>query len=138
MIPGMNGKRVSHFEILHELGEGGMGVVYKVRDLDLNRFAALKMLPASMNTDAGRRQRFLQEGHAVSALNHPNIVTVYEIFADGGNEFIAMEFLDGRTLQDLIGPKGLKLEEALRFGEQIAAEKADPVVSDLYLVDGVR
>ena len=117
----MTGRRISHFEVLEKLGEGGMGVVYKARDLELGRTVALKMLPASLSADPGRRARFLQEAQAASALNHPGIVTVYEIFREDGNEFIAMEYLDGKTLADSIGPKGMKLEEALRVGEQIAA-----------------
>ncbi len=120
----ITGQRISHFEILDKLGEGGMGVVYKARDLDLNRFVALKMLPSGVGADPSRRARFLQEAQAASALNHPNIVTVYEIFREGGNEFIAMEYLDGKTLGDLIGPRGLKIEEALRLGEQIATALA--------------
>ncbi|MBI3469868.1 MAG: protein kinase [Candidatus Solibacter usitatus] len=79
----MTGQRVSHFEIEGALGEGGMGVVYKARDVELNRHVAIKVLPASAAADSERRQRFLREVQAASALNHPNIVTVYEIFRDG-------------------------------------------------------
>jgi len=117
----MIGNRVSHFEIVDKLGEGGMGVVYKARDLTLNRLVALKALTAG---DTSRKQRFLQEAQAASALNHPNIVTVYEIFREGDSDFIAMELIEGKTLAESIGKKHFRLNEALKGAEQIASALA--------------
>src|SRR5437016_2796796 len=120
----MIGARVGHFEILEKLGEGGMGVVYKARDVELNRLVAIKALPETASADLQRRQRFVQEAQAASALNHPNIVTVYEIFNEGGRQFIAMELVDGKTLDEAIGRKGLRLHDALRMAEQVAGALA--------------
>jgi hypothetical protein len=94
----MTGRTLSHFEVLEKLGEGGMGVVYKARDTQLNRFVALKLLPADKIADPERRRRFIQEARAASSLNHPNIVTIYEISQADGADFIAMEFVAGLTL----------------------------------------
>jgi serine/threonine protein kinase len=116
----MIGSAISHYEILEKLGEGGMGVVYKARDSRLKRFAALKVLPPEKVTDPERKQRFVQEARSASALNHPNIVTVYDIGQSDGVDFIAMEYVEGSTLDELIGRKGLKLNEALRCAIQIA------------------
>lgn len=120
MVP-MIGNRVGHFEIVEKLGEGGMGVVYKARDLTLNRLVALKALSSG---DTSRKQRFLQEAQAASALNHPNIVTVYEIFREEDDDFIAMELIDGKTLAESIGKKNFRLTEALKGAEQIASALA--------------
>jgi eukaryotic-like serine/threonine-protein kinase len=116
----MVGRLVSHYEIVEKLGEGGMGVVYKARDTRLGRFVALKVLPQERMTDPERRQRFVQEARAASALNHPHIVTVYDIDQADGVHFIAMEYVEGRTLADRIGRKGLPLRDALRLGAQVA------------------
>jgi serine/threonine protein kinase len=116
----MIGRTISHYEITEKLGEGGMGVVYKVRDSRLKRFVALKVLPPEKVTDAERKQRFVQEARSASALNHPNIVTVYDIDQADGVDFIAMEYVEGQTLGELIGRKGLKLNEALKVAIQIA------------------
>ncbi len=116
----MTGRTLSHFEVLEKLGEGGMGVVYKARDTQLNRFVALKLLPPDKVADPERRRRFIQEARAASALNHPNIVTIYEISQADGADFIAMEFIAGRTLDHLIPRSGMKLTEALRIAVQIA------------------
>lgn len=88
-------------------------MVNQGRDVNLNRLAWLQMLPAAVGGDAGQRQLCLQEAQAVSAWSHPGVVTVYEIFREGRKEFTAMEYLDGKTLGELIGPKGLKLVEAV-------------------------
>ncbi|MBI1786247.1 MAG: PD40 domain-containing protein [Acidobacteria bacterium] len=115
----MTGSRLSHYEILDKLGEGGMGVVYKARDTALNRFAALKVLsPERLSTD--RRSRFLQEAQAASSLNHPNIVTIYEAGSDQGVDFIAMEFVAGRTLDHHVPSRGLRLDEAMRYAIPMA------------------
>ncbi len=116
----MIGRTISHYEVLEKLGEGGMGVVYKARDTRLKRFVALKVLPPEKVTDPERKQRFVQEAQAASALNHPNIVTVYDIGQSDGIDFIAMEHIEGKTLDEFIGRKGLKLSEALRYAIQIA------------------
>src|SRR5678810_1177536 len=96
------GGKVGPYEILTLLGEGGMGVVYKARDTRLNRFVALKLLPPERMTDEARRQRFVQEAQAASALNHPNIVTIHDIISEGDAEFMVMEYVQGKTLIDLI------------------------------------
>jgi Tol biopolymer transport system component/tRNA A-37 threonylcarbamoyl transferase component Bud32 len=113
-------KSLTHYEVLEKLGEGGMGVVYKARDKRLNRLAALKVLPPDRMADEGRRARFIQEAQAASALNHPNIVTIYGIDRDGGSDFIAMEFIAGQTLDAAISRHGLKLNETLKYAIQIA------------------
>jgi serine/threonine protein kinase len=97
-----------------------MGVVYKARDTQLNRFVALKVLPPDKVTDLERRRRFMQEARAASALSHPNIVTIHEISNAEGVDFIAMEYVVGRTLDQLIPRTGMKLTEALRIAVQVA------------------
>ena len=98
----MVGRRLSQYEILARVGEGGMGVVYKARDTRLERVAAVKILSADAVADPDRRRRFSQEARAASALNHPGIVTIYDIATDGDVDFIAMEFVHGQTLEELI------------------------------------
>jgi Tol biopolymer transport system component/tRNA A-37 threonylcarbamoyl transferase component Bud32 len=116
----MIGRSIAHYSIIEKLGEGGMGAVYKARDERLDRFVALKILPADKMSDPERRRRFEQEAKSASALNHPNIVTIYDIGQADDVHFIAMEYVAGRTLDALIGPKGLTLKEALNFAIQIA------------------
>ena len=96
------GSRISHYEILEKLGEGGMGVVYKARDTHLDRFVALKVLPPERVADPVRKARFAREAKAASALNHPNIVTIHDISSDAGHDFIAMELVRGRALSDVL------------------------------------
>jgi len=114
------GKILGHYRIVEKLGEGGMGVVYKARDLHLDRFAALKILPAEKVADPDRRLRFIQEAKAASALNHANIVTVYDIVEEDGLLYIAMEYVEGKTLDMLIRHGGVELGETLRYAVQIA------------------
>ena len=116
----MIGRALAHYSIIEKLGEGGMGAVYKARDERLDRFVALKVLPADKMSDSERRRRFTQEAKSASALNHPNIVTIYDINQADGVYFIAMEYIAGQTLDVLIGRKGLPLYEALAFAIQIA------------------
>ena len=116
----MVGRTISHFEILDKLGEGGMGVVYCARDLRLDRLVALKILPAEQMADARRRGRFEREAKAASALNHPNIVTIHEIETADGVDYIAMEYVRGSTLRELIPPGGMNLADALNYSNQIA------------------
>jgi|SRR5437867_2729101 len=94
----MLGKTISHYRILEKLGEGGMGVVFKAHDTHLDRFAAIKVLPAEKVTDPERKRRFVQEAKAASALHHPNIITIYDIDQTNGVDFIAMEYVAGKTL----------------------------------------
>ncbi|NWF83477.1 MAG: protein kinase [Bryobacteraceae bacterium] len=117
----MTGRTIAHYQILEKLGEGGMGVVFKARDTHLDRFVAIKVLPPERVADPSRKARFVQEAKAASALNHPNILHVYDIGESAGTDFIAMEYVDGKTLGQLIGRKGLKLGDALKYSAQIAA-----------------
>jgi serine/threonine protein kinase len=113
-------RTISHFEILEKLGEGGMGVVYKARDTHLDRFVALKVLPPERVADPERKRRFVQEAKAASALNHPNIITIHDIAQESGIDFIVMEYVPGKTVDELIPRKGMRLNKALKVAVQIA------------------
>src|SRR5215469_5639525 len=117
----MVGKTISHYRILEKLGGGGMGVVYKAEDTKLGRMVALKVLPPERMADPNRKRRFVQEARAASALNHPNIITIYDIDEADGVHFIAMEYVEGKTLDRLIARRGLRVNEALKYGVQMAA-----------------
>src|SRR5215472_1214115 len=116
----MIGTTISHYHVLSKLGGGGMGVVYEAEDLKLRRHVALKFLPAELENDPAARERFQREAFAASALNHPNICTIYEIDEANGQHFSAMELLQGQTLKHVIRGKPLDFGEVLDLGVQVA------------------
>jgi len=119
-MPAASGSRLGPYEILDLLGAGGMGEVYKARDTRLNRLVAIKVLPTERMADEGHKQRFVQEAQAASALNHSNIITIHDIAADGGRDYIVMEYVAGKTLEGLIPGTGFGLAELLRIAIQAA------------------
>jgi len=111
---------IAHYRVLEKIGAGGMGTVYKAYDKKLQRVVALKLLPPEYVSQQDRRRRFFQEARAASALNHPHILTVYEVGEDEGKPYIAMEYVEGETLRQKIKARALPVGEALEIAIQIA------------------
>ncbi|MGH9497519.1 MAG: protein kinase domain-containing protein [Terriglobales bacterium] len=116
----MTGRTISHYEILNDLGAGGMGVVYRAHDTRLNRDVAIKVLPTDRPLSENARKRFQREALAASALNHPNIITIYEVASEGDTDFIVMEYVRGATLSSLLKKRPLGIAEATRYCIQVA------------------
>jgi len=116
----MIGRTLDRYRIEAKLGEGGIGVVYRARDTYLNRLVALKIIPPEKVAEPNRKERFIREARAASALNHPNIVTVNDVRSDDGVDFIVLEHVEGRPLNAVIPPEGLPIRLALQYGSQIA------------------
>ena len=120
----MVGRAIGHYQIIELLGAGGMGEVYLARDKTLGRQVALKLLPDYFTRDEARVRRFQQEARTASGLNHPNILTIYEISQIDGQHFIATEFIDGETLRERLNHTSMKLGEALEIASQVAGALA--------------
>ena len=118
----MIGTTISHYHVEEKLAEGGMGVLYRARDIRLGRTVAIKVLRPDVVQSEGRRLRFVQEAKAASALNHPNIVTIHDIdrLSEGDQDFIAMEYVKGKPLGEVIGPHGLPIEDAVSYAVQMS------------------
>jgi serine/threonine-protein kinase len=117
----MVGKKILHYQLIDKIGAGGMGEIYKAQDDRLNRLVAVKILSPGLSTDPERKRRFFQEAQAASALNHPNIITLYDIVSEGDVQCIVMEYIGGKTLRDLTPAGGLTPPQTLQYATQIAS-----------------
>src|ERR1700677_4064245 len=117
----MVGKKILHYQLIDKIGAGGMGEIYKAQDSRLNRLVAVKILSPGLSTDPERKRRVFQEAQAASALNHPNIITLYDIVSEGDMQCIVMEYISGKTLRDLTPAGGLPPAQALQYAAQIAS-----------------
>src|SRR5450631_634646 len=115
----MVGRQIQQYQLLEKLGAGGMGEIYKALDTRLNRTVAIKVLPSAKSGDPERRRRFLHEAQAASGLNHPSIITIHDAISDGDTEYMVMEFVSGKTLNDLIPRGGLRVQQALKYALQM-------------------
>src|SRR5437016_1246015 len=116
----LTGQYLGNYEVLGLLGQGGMGMVYQARDKKLDRLVALKFLPDAITIDENSKTRFLREAKAASALNHPNVATIYEINETNGLNFIAMEYVEGETLRRLLSRRKVEIKRAAEFAAQVA------------------
>ena len=116
----MVGRTIGQYRFVEKLGAGGMGEVFKAQHTTLNRFVAIKVLTGASSGDPERRRRFVQEAQAASALNHPNIITIHDIVTEGDSQFLVMEYVQGKTLVDLIPRGGLRVPQVLKFSVQMA------------------
>src|SRR6266478_2194647 len=114
-----SGKRLGPYEIVQPLGAGGMGEVYRARDTRLSRDVAIKVLPAHLSSNAEAKQRLEREAHAISALNHPNICTLYDVGHQNGTDYLVMEYLEGVTLADRLSGGPLPVAQVLKYGVEI-------------------
>ena len=115
----MVGKIIHHYQFIEKLGAGGMGEIWKAQDTRLNRTVAVKILTSASAGDPERRRRFIQEAQAASALNHPNIITIHDIISEGDAEYMVMEYVQGKTLIDLIPKGGLRVPQVLKYAVQM-------------------
>src|SRR4029077_15923829 len=129
---GMVGRQIQQYQLLEKLGAGGMGEIYKALDTRLNRTVAIKVLPSAKSGDPERRRRFLQAAQAASGLNHPSIITIHDVISEGDTEFMVMEYVAGKTLNDLIPKGGLpvpkRLNDALQMPAQLATAHSAGIV----------
>ena len=116
----MIGRTISHYQVVEKLGAGGMGDIYKAQDARLHRMVAIKALTNASAGDSDRRRRFIQEAQAASGLNHPNIITIYDIVSEDDSEYMVMELVSGKTLADLIVPGGIGVAKTLQYSTQMA------------------
>ncbi len=116
----MVGQAIAHYSVTEKIGEGGMGVVYRAHDLTLHRDVALKFLSIDVLDDRLAKENILKEARAISALNHPNICTIYEVGEAGGRPYLAMEFLEGQPLSREVTRGGLAVDVLVRYGIQLA------------------
>jgi len=116
----MVGRQIQQYQLLEKLGAGGMGEIYKALDTRLNRTVAIKVLPSAKSGDPERRRRFLQEAQAASGLNHPSIITIHDVISEGDTEFMVMEYVHGKTLNDLIPKGGLRVPLLIKYALQMA------------------